>query len=282
MAGLGGTRVVGKPDLVQGVRQRTGAMRGISQLHLPMRRPEDVIPYLGAPGKWRDGRSAKLVAESWFAAKDHPESYGLPEMVRVTLGRCPPDRASRFAEAELVDAFLERCIELGDGSTPSQTDVLAILRLPDEIAIMAVEGKVDESFGQLVSEWLRAAPPASKKPARLKRLAQTLGIDVSACETLRYQLLHRTASALYEAHRYHAKVAVMMVHSFDPKDAGFEDFARFSVAMGMPKAVATRIVGPVSREGVDLYLGWTADRPSNEGYVVMDGRKSDAGLFDED
>jgi hypothetical protein len=39
--------------------------------------------------------------------------------------------------------------------------------------------------------------------------------DCSACETLRYQLLHRTASALYEAHRYHAKVAVMMVHSFD-------------------------------------------------------------------
>ena len=207
MARLGGKRVVCKPVLVQDVRQRTGPMRGISQLHLPMRRPEDVIPYLGSPGQWKDDRSAKLVAESWFAAKDHPELHGLPEMVRVTLGRCPPDQVSRFAEAELVDAFLERCIELGDGSTPSQTDVLAILRLPDEIAIM-------------------------------------------------------------------------MVHSFDPHDPGFEDFARFSVAMGMPKAVATRIVRPVSREGVDLHLGWTADRPSNEGYVVMDGRKTDAGFFD--
>jgi hypothetical protein len=103
-----------------------------------------------------------------------------------------------------VDAYLERCTELGDGSTPSQTDVLAILRLPDEIAIMAVEGKVDESFGPLVSDWLREAAPASKKPARLKRLAETLGIDVSVCETLRYQLLHRTASAIYEARRYHA------------------------------------------------------------------------------
>jgi hypothetical protein len=272
----------GKPDLVQGVRQRTGALRGISQLHLPMRRPEDVIPYLGSPGHWQDERSAKLVAESWFAAKDHPELHGLPEMVFVTLDRCPQDQVSRFAEAELVDAYLERCIELGDGSTPSQTDVLAILRLPDEIAIMAVEGKVDESFGPLVSEWLRAAPPASKKPARLKRLAQTLGIDVSACETLRYQLLHRTASALYEAHRYHAKVAVMMVHSFDPHDAGFEDFARFAVAMGIPDATATRVVGPVTRDGVAVYLGWTADRPSNEGYAVVDGRKTDAGFFEND
>ena len=42
-------------------------MREISQLHLPIRRPEDVIPYLGSPGHWRDGRSAKLIAESWFA-----------------------------------------------------------------------------------------------------------------------------------------------------------------------------------------------------------------------
>ncbi len=72
----------GKPDQVQGLRQRTGAMSAISQLHLAMRRPEDVIPYLGSSGHWRDGRSAKLVAESWFAAKDRPELYGLPEKTR--------------------------------------------------------------------------------------------------------------------------------------------------------------------------------------------------------
>jgi sugar phosphate isomerase/epimerase len=154
--------------------------------------------------------------------------------------------------------------------------------MPGELAIMAVEGKVDESFGPLVSEWLREAAPASKKPARLKRLAQTLGIDVSGCETLRYQLLHRTASALYEAHRYNAEVAVMMVHSFDPSDPGFEDFARFSVAMGMAEAAATRLIGPTNREGVDLYLGWAADRPLNEGYSVVDGRKTDVGVFGDD
>jgi hypothetical protein len=67
-----------EPELGQEVRQGTGTMCGISQLHLPIRRPEDVIPYLGSPGHWRDGRSAKLVAESWFAAKDRPELYGFP------------------------------------------------------------------------------------------------------------------------------------------------------------------------------------------------------------
>ncbi|MGY4617261.1 hypothetical protein ACVWZ4_002488 [Bradyrhizobium sp. USDA 4472] len=272
----------GKADEVQGVRHRRGLIREISQLHLPIKTPEDVIPYLGSPGHWREGRSAKLVAEGWFSAKDRPELHGLPEMVSVTLGRCPPDQASRFAEAELVDAFLERTIELGDGSTPSQTDVLAILRLPNELAIMAVEGKVNESFGPLVSEWIRKATPSSKKAARLAHLSQTLGIKVSDCENLRYQLLHRTASALYEARRYHAEVAIMMVHSFDPKDTGFEDFARFSAAIGLTGVAATRLDGPVSLDGVDLYLGWTADRPSNEGYIVTNGRKTDAGFFGDD
>ncbi|MGY3547098.1 DUF6946 family protein [Bradyrhizobium sp. USDA 4469] len=262
------------------LNQRTGLMREISQLHLPVRRPEDVIPYLGSAGHWRDGRSAKLVAESWFAAKDRPEVRGLPEMVRITLGRCSPDQAARFASAELLDAFLERCIDLGDGSTPSQTDVLAILRLPTEIAVMAVEGKVNESFGPLVSEWQLEATPNSKKPARLLRLSQALGIDLSACGALRYQLLHRTASALYEARRYHAKVAIMMVHSFDPNDTGAEDFARFSHALGIAEAAPTYIVGPIIRDGVDLYLGWTADRPSNDGHIVVNGRKTDAEFFE--
>jgi hypothetical protein len=266
----------GTPEPVQDMRQWTGPPHGVSQLHLPMRKPKDVIPYLGSPGGWKHGRSAKLIAKCWF------EAEGLPEMIRHTLNRCPPDQVSSFANAQLVDAFLERRTELGDGLRPSQSDVLAIVRLPNELAVMVVEGKVDESFGPLVSEWLRDAAPRSGKLLRLKSLAETLGIAVSVCKTLRYQLLHRTASAIYEARRYHAEVAIMMVHSFDPHDAGFEDFARFAAAMGNHDAAATRVVGPVMRDGIAVYLGWTADRPSNVGYTVVDGRKTDAGIFEND
>lgn len=52
-----------------------------------------------------------------------------------------------------------------------------------------------------------------------------------------------------------------MVHSFDSKDAGFADFARFSAAIGATGVAATRLVGPINREGVDLYLGWTGTDP---------------------
>jgi hypothetical protein len=52
-----------------------------------------------------------------------------------------------------------------------------------------------------------------------------------------------------------------MVHSFDPHVAGFGDVARFAVAMGIPDAAATRVVGPVTRDGVAVCLGWTGIGP---------------------
>ena len=74
----------------------------------------------------------------------------------------------------------------------------------------------------------------------------------------------------------------MMVHSFDPQDTGIADFQAFASAMRFVGAQATRTVGPIRCEDVDLYLGWTADRFANEGFSIVDGRKSDAGFFELD
>jgi hypothetical protein len=227
----------------------------LARLWLPLRKPEDVMPFLADPDQYRDRRSAKLIAETWSAANKLPK-----EVERVL------DRTPRLRGAELVDAFMERCTDLGDRLKPSQSDLLAVLALKDELAVMAVEGKVKESFGKRVSAFLMNASKRSGKPARLKKLRRTLGLESVDVDGLRYQLLHRTASAIYEAHRYRAKVAVMMVHSFDPGNSGFDDFksfadAMFADAMNLRIAEPGRIEGPVEREAVDLYLGWTADLP---------------------
>ena len=74
----------------------------------------------------------------------------------------------------------------------------------------------------------------------------------------------------------------MMVHSFDPADAGFADYRLFANAIGFKHVEPTYTVGPQPFEGVSLYLGWTADRPSSEGCFIIDRRKSDEGFFDED
>lgn len=239
---------------------------------LPIKAPYDVIPHLGSPTHWREGYSAKAIAETWFG--------GLPTMVEHTLQcRCSTDD---FQQVELVDVFLERKIALGDGGRPSQADALAILGLPHGLAVMAIEGKVREPFGEYVSDWIAGASAKSAKPKVLATLCKTLGLEPAAVGPLRYQLLHRTASAIYEARRYRAAIAVMMVHSFDPADTGLADFQAFAAAMGFTEAIATRVVGPIRCEGVDLYLGWTADRLGNEGFTIVDGRKGDAGFFDEE
>lgn len=234
----------------------------IPRINLPMLDPEEVVRHLGAPHHYVDGRSAKLIATTWFSAN------GLPTMVRHTLAT-----EERFSSAELIDGFLERSIDLGDGRRPSQADVLAIIGVGPNIGVMTVEGKVNESFGPYVAEWIKDRTLG--KMRRLNKICATLGLNPDGAESLRYQLLHRTASAIYEAHRYRSRIAVMMVHSFDPEDAGLADYITFATAIGLPGARPTRLVGPVICEGVELYLGWTADRHSSEGFTIVDGRKMD-------
>ena len=95
---------------------------------------------------------------------------------------------------------------------------------------------------------------------------------------IRYQLLHRTASALIEAERFCAGHALMLVHSFSQTHEWFEDYARFlrllkngvraealtpdggSGALtpdGGSGALTPGNIHHAGRRGdVELYLGW--------------------------
>ena len=116
-----------------------------------------------------------------------------------------------------------------------------------------MEGKVNEPFGPLVSEWY--TDPSAGKLKRLNFLCRTLGLDKDQVQGVRYQLLHRTVSALLEARRYMASTAVTLVHSFSPTYTWFEDYATFAdlfgTYAGMDQIHAAGKIG-----GTDLYLGW--------------------------
>lgn len=215
----------------------------ISHVHVPVLQPADVIPHLGKPGHFKEGRSGRLVAETWFA-----HNGPSPAILAVLT------QSDRLTQGE----FLERKIDLGDRWAASQADVLALIGLTDSLAVIAVEGKVDEPFGQRVSEWLVKA--SADRERRLARLTGTLGLRVEAVGPLRYQFLHRAASAVYEARRYRARVAVLMVQSFDPGHAGLTDFLAFAAALGAPSAGVGHLAGPMVCEGVDLFLGWAAEQ----------------------
>lgn len=152
---------------------------------------------------------------------------------------------------ELVAGFPEHQVPLPGGSRPSQTDVFVLGRNASGLVAIAVEGKVDEPFGPTVIDWLGADPSRGKK-VRLEYLRDMLKIDHDRVGQLRYQLLHRTASAAIEAARFGAPSCAMLVHSWAENQEGIEDYAAFVDALGGEASLDS-----VSRTHVPgLYVGW--------------------------
>jgi hypothetical protein len=156
-------------------------------------------------------------------------------------------------------------VPLPGGSRASQTDLFALARTRGGLAAIAVEGKVAESLGERVSEWI--APKPSAVPGRdpvsttwrrgqLSFLCQILGLDEREAGDLRYQLLYRTASAVFEADRFSAAYAVMLVHAFGPDaDDAYEDFAAFARLLGADPVrwAVTKTTAPTR---ATLFVGW--------------------------
>jgi hypothetical protein len=215
-------------------------------------KPEDVIPFLGkGPLHWKKGRSAFETAHSWFSAQ------GLPSAIRTVLDANP-----QFADATLTRAYFERMTQLDDtGRGPSQTDVLAILKIASGVAVLGIEAKVDETFGPFVRDWSDGTPG---KTLRLSRLINELQIDATSASSLRYQLLHRTVATVLEARQAKAREAIMLVQSFSPSSirAGFTDFQAFAVALRAPIAATGILSAPVQLNGVRLWIGWAECAPS--------------------
>lgn len=226
-----------------------------SRIHIPILAPEDVKPHLGKPDlHWKPGYSAQLTATTWFAAG------GLPDAIGSILSS-----SASFGRAELVDAFLERTVDLGDGGRPSQTDVMAIVAVGDRLGVVAVEAKVEEPFGPVVQEWLAEgqsnADAGAGRSVRLDHLCALLELPRAIVMPLRYQLLHRTASALIEARRYRTALAAMVVQSFSKKErqTGLSDFQSFAEAMGFGHLKPSVLSGSKAIGGINLSLGWAPD-----------------------
>lgn len=208
-------------------------------------KPEDWQAYLADKDKhWRTGYSAKSLAYCWESANGFP-----PEVAAVF--RNASDAAVQNIEPIL--AVPEFKVPLPGGDRPSQNDIFVLGRSSTGAVVIMVEGKVDESFGPTLSKWQTDASPG--KEDRLQFLLRVLGLSVEPDGAIRYQLLHRAASALIEAERFHAVAAVMLVHSFSGKRTGWTDFKAFASLFGGTVSVGalTRLAQP---EDIPLYVVW--------------------------
>ena len=209
------------------------------------RSAEDWRAFLADPEKhWKDGRSAKMLAERWEGSR--PD---VPEELKAAFHGTP------FEDFVPLIAFPEYPVELPGGRAASQNDLCVIGRIGPDLAVVMVEGKVDESFGPLVGEWLKDASPG--KLRRLAFLMETLGMDGEADGALRYQLFHRTASPVLEAVRHQARYAAMIVHSFSAEGAWLDDYRAFARALGAEGAKG-RLERVPGREAPELWLGWAS------------------------
>lgn len=74
-------------------------------------------------------------------------------------------------------------------------------------------------------------------------------------ESIRYQLLHRTVSAIIEAQRFNATHAVMLIHSFIQSSEWYQDYAAFDRLMG-GDPLKNALISVGARAGIQLHLAW--------------------------
>jgi hypothetical protein len=216
-----------------------------NRIYIPATKPEDWRHLLAEPEKqWRDGYSAKSMAVAWHL------NDGFPTEVKCAFDNSGYDI---FKNAELLLAIPEYKVPLPGGGNPSQNDLFVLARGEKQLISITVEGKVAEPFGPLVGEWFRN--PSEGKKKRLAFLCKTLGINPDHVKPIRYQLLHRTASAIIEAERFNAKNALMLVHSFSPTSEWYEDFENFAGLYGAQTEL-NKIIALGRSNGIDLYIGW--------------------------
>lgn len=213
----------------------------MTRIYVPSSGPLSWKSLLAKPDRhWAVGYSARTLANSWEAAEGLP-----PEIERLL--------APLLKEVQLLVALPEHKVPLPGGRRESQSDVFALLRTGSDVVACTIEGKVDEPFGPTLGEWLVDA--SAGKLERLAFLQKILGLHEEIPRNVRYQLLHRTASAVMESDRFATSAAAMIVHSFSPAAQWFEDFRAFAALFGA-QASPDRAVEVRLPSGKPLYLGW--------------------------
>lgn len=212
--------------------------------------PADWQALLADPKKhWRTGYSARTLAHSWEAAD------GFPDEVASAMAKSTDPL---LKDVEPVLAVPEFKVPLPGGQRASQNDIFVLARSKSGPISIMVEGKVNESFGPTVEEW-RTDPSPGKK-TRLSFLLGKLGLPKQIDGAIRYQLLHRAASAVIEGERYRAAAALLLVHSFSPRQAGWSDYRKFLDLYGVraEAGLPQRLPG---EQPVPLFAVWVSGNP---------------------
>jgi hypothetical protein len=212
--------------------------------------PQDWQALLADPVKhWKTGFSARTLAHSWEAAD------GFPSEVAEAFAHGTDPLLAGITPILAVPEFK---VPLPGGVRASQNDIFVLARSSSGPVSIMVEGKVGESFGPTLDEWRSEASPGKKK--RLRFLLGSLGLATVPEGTIRYQLLHRAASAIITGEQYRAAAGVLVIHSFSQERTGWTDYQAFTSLFGVEAEL-----GSVQRLGgaskIPLFGVWVVGNP---------------------
>ncbi len=217
----------------------------MTKIYIPSSGADSWQQFLADPHKqWKTGYSAKTLAYSWEAAD------GFPKEIETAFAN--PDVAALNDTTPLL-IIPEHKVPIRGGAAASQNDVFVLASTAAGLVSICIEGKVEEAFGESVSKWGPDSTPGKRK--RFDYLVGLLELEQEDLSDTYYQLLHRTASAMIEAKRFHAGSAVMLVHSFSQEHKWFPEYCDFAGKLGV-QAELNKIHSCGNRSGVDLYVGW--------------------------
>jgi len=215
---------------------------------IPTDGPESWQQFLAEPDRqWQSGFSAMSTAYSWENANGIPK-----EILQLFTYADEPT----LRDASLAIAIPEYKVALEGGSRPSQNDVFVILSCSRGLITLMVEGKAREDFDVTLGVWKKRTSPQGVK-ARMADISENIGLAKTIPDNIRYQLLHRTASAVIEAKRFHAPFAALVVQSFVTDDAQnhYQDFCAF-VQLFDKTPAKDKLVEISQPKGCQLFAAW--------------------------
>lgn len=218
----------------------------MNNIYIKTKGPESWKDLLVEPEKqWKTGYSAKSLAYSWESQDGFPLSFQ----------KAFNDSA---LDIEILLGIPEYKVYLDTKKAPSQNDLFVLAKDKSGLISIMVEGKVSESFDKLVKDWFNNT---KSREERLKFLLKKLNLckTISAIGDFRYQLFHRTVSAIITAEKFNAKKAIMIVHSFSEDNLWFDDYSKFLTLLN--PNIKKPIVGKIYKcttllSGIELHIAW--------------------------
>lgn len=220
-----------------------------NKIYVPTKNVDSWKELLLDPEKqWKTGFSARTIAHCWEDQENgFPNEFNIPfENLELKLN--------------VLLAIPEYKVLLNNKQAPSQNDLFVLSKNShsNELVVVMIEGKVDEPFDQSIKNWYLTESQGKKR--RFEFLAKELEINpnISDYDSLRYQLLHRTVSAILTAKEFNAKKAIMVVQSFSDDNKWHKDYLNFAQTLNpnLNAEVGTIEKCKTLKSGIELYVGW--------------------------